>query len=427
MRKLITTEVKVMFRNSRFVKMSSLGALTLICSWLLATGLTKAQDLLTRDFMVPALGVTSGVSTGDFNKDGFLDIIALHSRSVSILLGDGKGEFTGAKTFGLNSMGGSGKVIGDFNNDNTLDVAAADKESGVHVLLGDGKGGFYTVKETSIETSWIIVAGDFNGDGNLDLVTYKCSSDDIRNATSDIILLAGDGQGGFTVSTRIPMGRCGEWSKMAVGDFNNDGNSDLVITSPALNRLAILLGNGQGRFTRTDDIEVIVPVDVAVGDINNDRNLDLVVTSNPTRTDGDTKDIHILQGNGHGGFTLVRTLHSPIPCSYPPCYNSSILYITLADLNKDGNVDLIYGQANKIHILYGDGIGNFGSPKILHGFGGWNAPALGDFDGDGNLDLAIGDMGAVSVVFLRNSTLPNERCKGPVPLLRCKEEASKSK
>ena len=133
-------------------------------------------------------------------------------------------------------------ATGDFNKDGNLDLAfASDQSHSVSIALGDGTGlfgaasYFNTNFEVALRTSSVAV-GDFNKDGNSDLVTAN-------NFTDNVSLLLGNGDGTFGAATYFGVGSSPY--TVAVADFNGDGNSDLATANPNTNNVSILPGNGK--------------------------------------------------------------------------------------------------------------------------------------------------------------------------------------
>ena len=165
-------------------------------------------------------------------------------------------------------------AVGDFNGDGTLDLAVTNIDNDtVSVLLGNGKGNFALASSpaTGSEPESVAV-GDFNGDGKLDLAVANTGG-------STVSILLGDGTGNFTLVSSPAVGS--HPTSVAVGDFNGDGKLDLAVTSGQYDiggqAVSILLGDGTGNFTLAASLDLTLPTSVAVGDFNGDGKLDLVV------------------------------------------------------------------------------------------------------------------------------------------------------
>jgi len=343
-------------------------------AFLSVTNPTPSVSMNTK--LSPVTGSSpASVAVGDFNGDDKLDLAVANenSNTVSILLGDGAGNFRLASSSATGYLPIS-LAVGDFNGDGILDLAVANYGSNsVSILLGDSTGNFKLA--SSLATGGYpdsVAVGDFNGDGRLDLV--------VANATSDTVsVFLGDGTGNFTLTSSPSTGSRPE--SVAVGDFNGDGILDLAVANFGSNTVSILLGDGTGNFSLISSPGMgSFPDSVAIGDFNGDGILDLAV-ANYEGNEGNS--VSILLGDGAGNFKLASSLATG---SYPSS-------VALADFNGDGKLDLAVANftSSTVSVFLGDGTGNFALALSFGAGSGPDSVAVGDFNGDGRLDMAVGD------------------------------------
>ena len=192
---------------------------------------------------------------------------------------------------------------------------------------------------------------------------------------------------------------------MAAGDFNGDGRLDLAVANGL--SVSILLGNGDGTFQMHANYVIgfaptpgpdSTPASLAVGDFNKDGNLDLAVTLSTGR------DIFasflIMLGNGDGTFRTSFTSELDLGFSLMPS-------VIAADLKGDGVLDLVIIPAeclsgacfipSGVSVLLGNGDGTFEQPVDYSTTESFSV-AAGDFNGDGKVDLAVSGLNTVSVL-----------------------------
>jgi cysteine-rich repeat protein len=257
-------------------------------------------------------------------------------------------------------------VTADFNGDGKPDLATATSNFSISVLLNQGNGQF--LRAADIELSGIglsLVTGDFDGNGTSDLAAALRQDDRIE-------AFLGTGDGSFVLFSTLVTSLGPE--SLITGDFNNDGQFDLATGNAQGASVDLFLGlNGGFAVARTTQTTSGV-ADLAAGDVNGDNDLDLIITHGI-----DEDALRVLLGDGAGNFTV----QAPQPAGDTP---GSIL---TNDFNNDGKLDIAIGRplAGEIGIFSGDGSGLFLETQIVPAFGAI-ALAVGDFDGDGVLDIA---------------------------------------
>jgi len=265
----------------------------------------------------------------------------------------------------------------DFNNDGILDFIG-ERNGHILTMLGNGDGTFRfgAVAPGQYYSPGAIAYGDFNSDGNEDLVFGANWNGPPFKLQVDL----GDGNGAFRFGSRSRQFNGPTPYGIVVGDFNRDGNLDLAAISYTLD---VFLGNGDGTLKHSMEYSVGVLYLVSA-DFNGDGILDLALAWD--------HGIYVMLGNGDGSFQKPRTVFSSTNflggCSFGPSF-----FVT--DFNRDGKADLAYCERDypqnkgKIWVLLGNGDGTFKKPTSLtvHPYQGAFSFGVGDFNSDGKTDL----------------------------------------
>ena len=326
------------------------------------------------NFSAPGFNVV-----GDFNNDQKLDIAVASSPKPRLLVidmypGTGKGQFgTPVETRVSGVVYSAGRVLAaDFNGDGNLDLAVMSGTSSasckIAILLGDGHGGF-SAKSSVSSFCESMATADFNGDGKLDLIMSGG-----YGGTQYIDIWFGNGDGTFRESQRIQFGGGSLGYGLAIGDFNGDGALDFAVPRGKRNfSVEVFINNGGGTFKHSVTTPVSYAGQIAAADVNGDGILDLVSGSG-----------EVLLGNGDASFTDKGGVQ--ISGGLP----------VLEDFNADGKVDVVVGGTYNgfqgTLVLLGNGDGTFQVPIETRGYGGTGA----DFFHNGSLDLVgLGNVGVV--------------------------------
>lgn len=340
----------------------------------------------------PAVTVNANptsVALADFNNDGGLDIATVSGGfgHLNVNLNTGGGTFGPTTNFPTGFVA-NGVTTGDFNHDGKADVAVAHvfpSGDGVSVLIGNGNGTFQTFVEYNAgnQTPGYITTGDFNGDGNLDLVTANFSGTG-QFANNSITLLPGNANGTFG-QARVYYGGPAPLS-VTVGDFNGDGTADVVSADSggAVGTVSVLLGRGDGTLLAAEGLPVPGAEAITAGDYTGDGKNDLAVVMG----EGLYQGLTVFPNLGNGFFGPgVRT---------PAVSGASS--VATADFNEDGKLDLAVTGWDGVSILLGTGSGTFTGPTANAAGAINNWVSVGDFNMDGNVDLAVGYSSGMSVL-----------------------------
>ena len=360
------------------------------------------------------LGTTAGRPVvADFDSDGALDVALACGRlpgsepsgertQVAVLLGDGHGALRFASSVEVNR--GAGDVAaGDIDGDRVLDLAVAQHDRyEIELFLGDGHGAFRRSVEVprcgSGPKAHVheLALADVDSDGDLDLLT--CNSGDAA-----IGVLFNDGAGRFAARDAAGVAAgLHPYDSLAVARVDGDPIPDLVVPDLHGAGILVLLGDGRGGFAPSASSPLVVgprPGYAGTGDVDGDGDTDIVTTHD------DDPLVCVLLGDGSGAFAPARG--SPIRLEH------IVWGSALGDLDRDGDLDVCLGSfaASAVRIFLGsrDGQLREASCSPLRAGGHCGYVALGDLDRDGRLDLITTDDTSGRVfVFLQRSTATGE-------------------
>ena len=372
---------------------------------------------------LPTSGTYFGIAFGHLDRDGDLDLVASSDgNGLRVFLGDGDGGWMAARTHITTDGGYSGICLGDYDDDGNLDLFAGspgDQETdpkGLHVYKGDGTGTFTEVTSSSglpTTGNWRGVAvGDVNKDGDMDLAATSG-----YGSADGIHVYVGDGTGGFIdQSTGLP-NRQDRDSNIVLADFDKDGNLDLAAGGRPGTEVYLGNGGSGGSMTWTSS-SVGLPntrsAGISAADVDEDGFVDLVISA-----------IEAGPGGGVYAYKNVReaSLWTSISTGLPS--SGDFVENRVGDFDGDGHLDIVatagFDTSYGIHLYEGDGEGSWterspGLPDTTYYVG----LDIGDFDGEGSLDIGAGKRtGGGGVEVWRNPrgapdpTVPRVRIASP--------------
>jgi FG-GAP-like repeat len=356
----------------------------------------------SKNFYAPILdnsyGYSYSIASGDFNGDGFTDVVVSNfggtSTGITVFLSNPDGSLQPGVNYG--SSGEFGYLtVSDFNGDGKWDIAASNYNGYVQIFTGTGSGTFIEgpFYSTGGSEGAGIVAGALNNSTNgtgvagfNDLAVYNFGS-------SNISVLVNDGSGGFLSPVPYPLSAGGQM--LATAQLTTtSGNLDLAAAEYEGSEVGVLLGNGDGTFAAEATVPMgDTPFGITLADVSGDGIPDIVATD-------DSQNILVATGKGDGTFpTAVMSLPSSLDVFLTsPFFNPQPWSVQVTDVDGDGVADLVYTnwEYSTVGVIFGQGTGTATVPTFFDpvefpttqdAFG----LTIADVNGDGSPDAVASD------------------------------------
>ena len=334
-------------------------------------GLAVVLSTETGEFVDgPRLGAGNSpeaVSTGDLDRDGHIDVVTSDHPfdAVSVFLGNGDGSLEARQSYGAGIRGNRTVHLEDIDGDGALDVAGVTDQRRAFVLWGDGLGGFgdptFLPRGDFIDH---LLLGDFDGSGAVDIGGARAGS-------ASLFLNRSSRQ--FTVQSTLSPGF--GLQHAATADLNGDRIEDIAAVSDQDQQRRVVLWLSDGPRSYVEQAPIALdgtPNAVAFGDFDEDGEEDLVATSRTTE-----ELIEVRRGLGGALFedpTVIRP-------------EFSVGAVQVDDVDGDDHLDLITDNSGRFSIYYGHGDGTFTPPTVVRVLDSANGLQVADVDGDGEKDI----------------------------------------
>ena len=343
------------------------------------------------------------VDLGDVNGDGQLDVVLLHffdlegvfdlpveememvppSDRLSVFLGDGEGHFDVPIT---SSLGLEGMLVkaADLDSDNDDDLVVFEPDGNVIVTLSEPGSVLmeplvYTCAFSSHVWVWLGLTGDFNNDGNEDVL--------VQSLEPWLGVRFGDGRGGlgagwFSTPLDSLVGDA-KYLAFPATDFDQDGHLDLLFYGYW--KAGVAYGDGTGRFPTVFMLsEELADKEVVIGDFDEDGLADVLIATHGGREGS----VRLFLNQGDRVFGEASDLSIDLP--------GDVVHMVAGDLNEDEHLDLVVScGGDTVLVFLGTGRGAFERGEAIDRSEervAWTDLTLADFDEDGHLDLFVTDL-----------------------------------
>jgi hypothetical protein len=338
----------------------------------------------------------SSVAWGDYDNDGDLDILLTGRNNQfnpisKIYKNNGNNTFTEQTGISLTGVYNSSVAWGDYDNDGDLDILLtgySDAGRISKIFKNNGNNTFTEQTEISLMgvSSGAVAWGDYDNDGDLDiLLTGDTGSNKYISK-----IYKNNGNNTFTEQTGISLTGVVS-SSIAWGDYDNDGDLDILMTGYAGSSIyisKIYRNNGKNTFTEQTGISLpgVSSGSVAWGDYDNDGDLDILLTGKAVS--GSISKIY--KNNGNNTFTEQTGI------SLMGVSSGSVAW---GDYDNDGDLDVLLTKSTFSKIYINNGNNTFTEqPGILLTGVSYSSVAWGDYDDDGDLDILL--TGEISDFFI---------------------------
>ena len=351
--------------------------------------------------------LAGAVAVGDIDGDGDTDMIVANMLTCTtpswcgsdhdrVYKNDGNGTFVDVTLTSLpmDFSGSYAVALGDIDGDGDLDMVIGKSAAQNQLYLNDGTGAFSNVTAARLpsvsDTTDALAFGDIDGDGDLDMVVGNGGI----NGAEQNRLYVNDGTGTYSdvTATQLPVDN-DVTTCIALGDVDDDGDLDIVAGAghqylASQNR--IYLNNGTGMFADATNTHMPVWMDgtnaIALKDLDGDNDLDLVVGNGA----GPFEQNRLCLNDGAGVFSDVTATHMPTVADWTQG-------VALADVDGDGDPDLVFGSYWQKRLYLNDGTGTFTDvtatrlPTLSTWWSSRSTVVFADIDDDGDPDLFWGD------------------------------------